>query len=304
MDDKMDKSSRLIDSAKEYAKVHKQHKQGVHDMEKVGHYINLLIEMALLKGPQILLAILVLFIGLSFISSLTRMLKGVLSKQKIDPTLIPFLSNLVGWGFKALLLISVASMVGIETTSFVAVIGAAGLAIGLALQGSLANFAGGVLILMFRPFKVGDYVKAQGLEGTVKSIDVFATVLTTIDNKKVVLPNGPLAGGAISNYTGHEIRRVDLSIGIGYDDDIRTACKVLAQMCESHPLVLKEPEVPFVGVTDYGDSSINLTIRSWTKTEHYWTVYFELNEKIKYTLDENKIGIPFPQRDVHIFNEK
>ena len=266
-------------------------------------YTEKIIKMALEYGPKFLLAIIVLIIGLSVVKSLTAFFRLVLEKRKIDPTLSPFLVNLVGWALKALLLISVASMIGVETTSFVALIGAAGLAIGLALQGSLANFSGGVLILIFRPFVKGDYIKAQGHEGVVDTIDVFATILTTLDNIKVIIPNGPLAGGAIDNLTAKDQRRVDLSIGISYNDDIKTACCVLREMCEKNPRVLKDPAV-MVGVIDYGDNSINLTIRSWVKTADYWDVFFELNEQIKYTLDENKISVPFPQRDVHIFNEK
>lgn len=272
-------------------------------MENIQAYTDKAIEMGMEYGPKFLLAIIVLFVGLSIIGSLTKLIKNIMIQRKVDETLIPFVTNLIGWGLKALLLISVASMVGVETTSFVAVVGAAGLAVGLALQGSLANFAGGVLILIFAPFKKGDYISAQGHEGIVDSIDVFATIIITLDNRKVIIPNGPLAGGSIDNYTGEGLRRVDLSIGIGYNDDIKNACAVLQDMCSKHQKVQSQPEPPFVGVTDYGDSSINLTIRSWCKTEDYWTVFFDLNKQIKYTLDENKISIPFPQRDVHLFNQ-
>jgi small conductance mechanosensitive channel len=273
-------------------------------VEKLDVYTEKAIEMAVEYGPQLVLAIAVLLIGLSIISSFSAVLRKTLDQRNVDPTLTPFLINIVDWGLKILLLISVASMVGVATTSFVAVLGAAGLAIGLALQGSLANFAGGVLILVFRPFTKGDFIEVSGEKGFVESIDIFATVIKTIDNKKVILPNGPLASGYIKNYTAHDRRRVDLSIGISYEDDIRQACAVLRKMCSQHAMVLDDPDPPFVGVTDYGDSSINLTVRSWTKTENYWTVFFDLNEQIKYTLDENKISIPFPQRDVHLFNQK
>ncbi len=272
-------------------------------MEKFDIYTDKAIKMSMEYGPQLVLSIIVLLIGLSIIKSFNRILKGTLNKKNVDPTLTPFLINLVDWGLKVLLLISVASMVGVATTSFVAVLGAAGLAIGLALQGSLANFAGGVLILIFRPFVKDDYIEVNGEKGFVVSIDIFATIIRTFDNKKVILPNGPLAGGNIRNYTGHDLRRVDLAIGISYNDDIRNACKVLREMCSTNSLVVNDPEAPFVGVTDYGDSSINLTVRAWTKTEDYWTVFFDLNEKMKYALDDAKISIPFPQRDVHIFNQ-
>jgi small conductance mechanosensitive channel len=223
-------------------------------------------------------------------------------KRNLDPSLGSFLGGLLGWSLKIMLLISVASMVGIATTSFVAVIGAAGLAIGLALQGSLSNFAGGVLILAFKPFKTGDFITAQGESGTVSKIDVFATTLTTADNKRVILPNGPLAGGKMINATAEETRRVELSVGIGYEDNIQKAIDALVKMCEEHPKVLKEPKV-FVGVTGYGDSSINLTIRAWALTTDLWPVHFELNHKIKETLDKAQISIPFPQRDVHMIEK-
>lgn len=254
-------------------------------------------------GPKLILAIVVLFGGLWLIDKVTNLLISLFERKNIDETLRPFLSNLVGWALKALLLVSVASMVGVETTSFIAVIGAAGLAVGLALQGSLANFAGGVLILIFRPFSKGDYIVAQGDEGIVERIDVFATVLNRLDNQRVILPNGPLAGGMIRNATGENTRRVDLSIGISYTDDIRKACETLRQMCSKNSQVLQTP-APFVGVTEYGDSSINLTVRSWCKTEDYWDVFFALNEQMKYSLDEAGFSIPFPQRDVHLYNEK
>ncbi len=272
-------------------------------MEKLDVYTEKAIKMIMEYGPQLVLAIVVLLIGLSIIKSFTSLLKKTLDSRNVDPTLTPFLINLFSWGLKILLLVSVASMVGIATASFVAVLGAAGLAIGLALQGSLGNFAGGVLILVFRPFVKGDFIEANGIEGVVDSIDIFATIVKTVDNKKVVLPNGPLAGGTIKNYTGHDHRRVDLSIGISYNDDIRSACKVLREMCSSHDLVVNEPEPPTAYVWEYGDSSINLTVRAWTKTENYWPVFWALNEQIKYTLDENNFSIPFPQRDVHMIKD-
>ena len=266
-------------------------------------YIQSMMVQLMYYGPKVLLAAAVLYIGLKLIDKVTSLLRRLFEKKNIDETLRPFLSNLIGWALKVLLLVSVASMVGVETTSFVAVIGAAGLAVGLALQGSLANFAGGVLILIFRPFSKGDYIVAQGDEGIVERIDVFATVINRLDNQRVILPNGPLAGGMIRNATGESTRRVDLSIGISYSDDIRKACQTLTQMCSNHPKVLKDP-APFVGVTDYGDSSINLTVRPWCKTQDYWDVFFDLNEQMKYTLDEAGFSIPFPQRDVHLYNEK
>jgi small conductance mechanosensitive channel len=263
-----------------------------------------LLNIALDYGPNLLLAILVLVIGLSVIKSFTQLLDSFMEKKKVDPTLTPFLLNIASWGLKALLVISVASMVGVETTSFIAVIGAAGLAIGLALQGSLANFAGGVLILLFKPFVKGDFIEAQGNSGTVDSIDIFATRLKTGDNKKIILPNGPLAGGTIHNFSASPYRRIQLEIGIGYNDSISKAKEALVEMCNQHPNVVQEPAPPFAAVLSYGDSAINLIVRCWVPTADFWPTFFELNEQIKEALDKNQISIPYPQRDVHIFNQK
>lgn len=268
-------------------------------IEKFDVYVEEFMKMAIKFGPKLVLAIIVLIIGLSVIKSINNFLRHVFIKRELDPTLTPFIINLVSWIFKALLLVSVASMVGIETTSFVAMLGAAGLAVGLALQGSLSNLSGGVLILMFRPFKQGDTIEAQGQKGTVDTIDIFSTIVRTPDNKKIIIPNGPLVGGTITNYTSSTTRRVDLKIGIGYSDDVKKASQLLLNMCKNHPLVLAEP-APFVGVDSYGDNSINLVIRPWSKTEDYSAVYYQLNEQIKEILDANKISIPGPQREIRI----
>ena len=269
-------------------------------MDNLNTYFTIFMEKAVVYGPKVILAILVLIIGLSVIKSFTQLVSKNLQKRNVDPNLSPFLLNIFGWGLRILLLISVASMIGVETTSFIAVVGAAGLAIGLALQGSLANFAGGVLILLFKPFVKGNYIEALGYDGEVESIDIFATIIRTPDNKKVVLPNGPLVGGTINNFTDNKVRRIQLEVGIGYSDDIRKACVALEKMCSDHPNVLAEPEPPFAGVISYGDNSINLIIRAWVETPNFWSTFFELNEGIKGTLDREKISIPFPQRDVHI----
>lgn len=254
-------------------------------------------------APKLIAVFFILIVGFFIIGRLNKLVHRVIIKRNLDPSLGSFLGGLLSWSLKGMLLISVASMVGIATTSFVAVLGAAGLAVGLALQGSLANLAGGVLILVFKPFKTGDYIMAQGEEGFVKQIDVFATILTTLDNKRVTLPNGPLASDKMINVSAEPVRRVDLSIGISYSDNIQTAVQALEKMCSSHSKVNSDP-APFIGVTDYGDSSINLTVRSWCKGEDYWDVFFELNESIKTTLDTANISIPFPQRDVHMITQK
>lgn len=260
------------------------------------------IELGSTYLPKVAAALLLLIVGFFIIGRLNKLVVKIIAKRNLDPSLGSFLGGLLSWSLKGMLLISVASMVGIATTSFVAVLGAAGLAIGLALQGSLANLAGGVLILIFKPFKTGDYIIAQGEEGFVKQIDVFATILTTLDNKRVTLPNGPLASDKMVNVSVEPTRRVDLSIGISYSDNIKTAVQALEKMCSSHTKVISNP-APFIGVTDYGDSSINLTVRSWCKGADYWDVFFELNESMKTTLDAANISIPFPQRDVHMISK-
>ena len=270
-------------------------------------FLNLIIEKATELGaeylPKVALALLTLFVGLFIIGRIKSTFNKVVTKRDVDKSLNDFLTSLISWGLKVLLLISVISMIGVTTTSFIALIGAAGLAVGMALQGTLSNFAGGVMLMLFRPFKAGDYIVAQGEEGTVQTINIFATYLNKLDNRRVILPNGPLASGTIINVTAEEQRRVTISIGISYDDNIKTAIDALTKMCESHPKVLKEPE-SFVGVTEYADSSINLTVRAWVKTADFWDVFFDLNESIKTTLDSASISIPYPQRDVHIFEQK
>jgi len=261
------------------------------------------MEMVLLYAPKLLLAIITLFIGLWVISMISKAVEFLLEKRDFDLSLRKWLTSILTILLKACLVISVISMVGVQTTSFIAILGAAGLAVGLALQGSLSNFAGGVLILIFKPYKVGDYIKAQGEEGVVEAIDVFCTFLKTLDNKRVILPNGPLASEKLINVTNEPIRRVDLSVGISYSDSIDTAQEALMAMCKAYPKALKDPE-PFVGVTGYGDSSIDLTVRLWCKTEDYWEVFFDNNKTIKSTLDTAGISIPFPQRDVHLFEQK
>lgn len=220
----------------------------------------------------------------------------------METTLRRFLNSLSNIGLKGLLLISVASMLGIETTSFIAVLGAAGLAIGLALQGSLANFAGGVLILIFRPYKVGDFVEAAGQSGIVKSIEIFSTVLTTGDNKTIILPNGSISNSAVINYSTQETRRVDLVFGIGYDDDLRRAKAVLESLINADERILKDPE-PMVVVSNLGDSSVDITTRSWVNAADYWGVYFDLVENVKLAFDEEGISIPYPQTDVHLYQQ-
>ncbi|MBX2843439.1 MAG: mechanosensitive ion channel [Flammeovirgaceae bacterium] len=260
-----------------------------------------LVKMAIEYAPNLALAILTLLIGFAIINSIIGMITKILKKRNVDESLIPFLRSIFGVLFKAMLLISVASMVGIETTSFVAVIGAAGLAIGLALQGSLSNFAGGVLILLFKPYKIGDVIEAQGFIGKVHEIQVFNTIMKTPDNKTIIIPNGPLAGGSITNFSTEATRRVDFTFGIGYSDDIAKAKQVLKDIIAEDGRIMKDPE-PFVAVSELADSSVNFVVRVWCNAAEYWNIYFDMQEKVKVTFDKEGINIPFPQMDAHVYN--
>ena len=256
------------------------------------------LPVVLQYGAQVTLALLTFLFGWWLINTLTAKVSSLLQRRQVDPTLHGFIGSLASVVLKVLLLVSVASMIGVETTSFIAVIGAAGLAIGLALQGSLANFAGGVLILLFRPFRVGEWIEAQGMAGTVNSIQIFHTVLKTGDNKTVVVPNGALSNGHITNFSREPRRRADINIGIDYSSDIKLARQVLLEIAED-PRVLREPE-PVVFVTGLGDSSVNLSLRVWVATADFWPVTFSFTEQAKERLTAAGVGIPFPQRVVHL----
>jgi len=272
-------------------------------MGTLKEYLAKTIDMAIVYLPKLLLAIIVLVVGLRIIKLVTRGLDRALNKTKTDQTLHKFLMSLVGILLKVLLFISVASMVGIATTSFVALLGAAGLAIGLALQGSLANFAGGVLILFFKPFKVGDFIEAQGFSGTVSQIQIFSTVLKTPDNKTIIIPNGGLAGGSMINFSSEPTRRIDMTFGIGYGDDIRQAKALLHKIVKEETRILTEPEA-LVVVTELADSSVNIAVRVWCKKEDYWSIFHAMQEKVKESFDQAGISIPFPQQDIHLFQKK
>ncbi|ESR00825.1 mechanosensitive ion channel [Pseudomonas sp. NP21570] len=256
------------------------------------------LPVVLQYGAQVTLAILTLLLGWWLINTLTGKVASLLQRRHVDPTLHGFIGSLASIVLKVLLLVSVASMIGVETTSFIAVIGAAGLAIGLALQGSLANFAGGVLILLFRPIRVGEWIEAQGVAGTVHSIQIFHTVLKSADNKTIVVPNGSLSNGHITNYSREPRRRADINVGIDYGADIKLARQILLEIAQDER-VLRDPE-PVVFVTGLGDSSVNLSLRVWVATGDFWPVTFGFTELVKERFDEAGIGIPFPQRVVHL----
>ncbi len=268
-------------------------------MENVDIYTQKLLEFSVTYGPKVIGAIAVLIIGWWVIGRIVKGLKAVMTSRNMDAGLVSFLSSLLGAVLKVLLVISVASIVGIETTSFVAVIGAAGFAVGLALQGSLANFAGGALIMIFKPYRVGDFIEAQGYSGIVQEIQIFVTILTTVDNKTIIIPNGPLAGGSMINYSTQDKRRVDMTFGIGYNDDIKLAKDTLEQLLQDDPRVL-DHEGNLVAVSELADSSVNFVVRAWVDAGDYWGVFFDMQEKVKLTFDQKGLSIPYPQQDVHM----
>ncbi len=265
-------------------------------------YVNAAVLVLMVYVPKLVLAVIVLLVGLKVIGMFGRSLTQSMEKREVDASLRPFLSSLATTLVKVLLVISVASMIGIEMTSFVAVIAAAGLAVGLALQGSLANFAGGVLLLIFKPIHVGDVVEAQGIAGKVQEIQIFATAITTFDNKTVVIPNGVLSNGVITNYSTQPTRRVDLVFGISYDDDFSKAKEILAGLARKDERVLGDP-APNIRVSELADSSVNLIYRVWVNSDDYWDVYFDAVEGAKKAFDDAGISIPYPQMDIHMSKE-
>lgn len=250
-------------------------------------------------GSNLILAVLIFVIGFWLAKTLSRGVRKVLTKSNTDPGLVSFLTSLTSIVLKILVVVTGITQLGIEMTSFVAILGAAGLAIGMAFSGTLSNFAGGVMILAFKPFRVGDFIQTQNESGTVQEILIFNTYLHTVDNKVVILPNGPVANGNIINYTKADKRRVDLVIGISYGDDYQLARRLLMQMIGEDTRILRDPE-PFVGLGQLADSSVNITIRVWTKTEDYWKVFFELNEKVYSEFPKKGLHFPFPQMDIHV----
>lgn len=256
-------------------------------------------EIALEYGPKLIGAILVWIIGGWIIKALTKGFGKILDKRNTDKSLSPFLKGVVGTLLKVMLVISALGMLGIEMTSFIALLGAVGLAIGMALSGTLQNFAGGIMILTFKPFKVGDVIDAQGYLGSVSEIQIFNTILKTPDNKTIIIPNGGLSTSAMTNYSTEPQRRVDWTIGIGYGDDTNKAQEVIKKLCDEDARILKEPEA-FSAVAELADSSVNFTVRAWVKAEDYWGVYFDMNNNVYKTFEKEGLNIPFPQMDVHV----
>lgn len=260
------------------------------------------MELVWQYGPDFIKAIITLVIGLWIIGMITRVFKRIMTKRNLDPSLIPFLGTLVNVLLKIMLFISVVGMVGVEMTSFIAILGAAGLAIGLSLQGTLQNFASGVMILIFKPFKVGDFIDAAGYMGVVNEIQIFNTIMKTGDNKRIIIPNSSIAGGSLTNFSAEENRRVDFTFGIGYGDDYDKAKAVLLKYIVEDDRIFTDPE-PFIALHSLGDSSVNIVVRVWTKSGDYWPVYFDMNEKVYKGFAKEGLNIPFPQMDVHVHKD-
>lgn len=250
-------------------------------------------------GPRLIGALIVLAIGWWIIKIIQKALRNSFEKREMEPSLRGFLNSVIGIALKTMLLISVVSMLGVEMTSFIAVLGAVGLAIGLALSGTLQNFAGGVMILLFKPFKVGHYITAQGHSGTVNEIQIFNTILKTPDNVTIIIPNGGLSTSSMTNYSMEPRRRVDFLFGIGYGDDVDKAKQVLKKLIDEDERILQDPE-PFIAVKELGDSSVNLVVRVWAEAKNYWAIFFDMHENVYKTFDKEGLNIPFPQMDVHV----
>jgi len=249
-------------------------------------------------GLRLIGSILILYIGKKVTIFLTKIVKKSMQKAKMDETIVKFIGNVVYGGLLLFIILAALSNLGVNTTSFIAVLGAAGLAVGLAFQGTLSNIGAGVLLIFFRPFKVGDFISAAGESGTVEEINLFSVLLKTGDNKQIIIPNSSIIGGNIVNFSAKETRRVNWTFGIGYEDDLKLAKATLEEIVNSDERVLKDP-APFVAVSELADSSVNFVVRAWVKSGDYWGVYFDTLEKVKLVFDEKGISIPYPQLDVH-----
>lgn len=270
-----------------------------HVEDKVVHYGDIALGYATEYGLKILGALLIFFIGKWVAHKIIMLMRRGMERAHIDPTLISFASNAFYVVLIVMIVIAAVANVGVETTSFMAIFGAAGLAIGLALKDTLANVGAAVLIIFFRPFKVGDFIEASGVMGNVGSINLFSTTLTTADNRSIVIPNGALIAGNIINYTGNSTRRIDMTFQIDYKDDLRLAKEVVMNVLQSHEKVLKDPE-PVVAVGALERDGVQLIVRPWVAVEHYWDTLFEITELVKLEFDKHHITVPFPQMDLHV----
>ena len=269
---------------------------------KSGEYIQELvnkgIELGVEAGKSIIVALLIYIVGKTLISLINRMLSGMMERRKVDPTIQSFLTSLVNIVLLVLLIISVVSALGVNTTSFAALLASAGVAVGMALSGNLQNLAGGIVILLFRPFKVGDYIEAQGRGGTVTEIQIFHTILTSPDNKKIFLPNGSLSSGNITNFSRESLRRVDFTISVEYGEDVQRVRQALLDIIKADTRIMQEP-APFIALGALAESSVDITVRVWVKSADYWDVFFQTNETVYTQFNKLGISFPYPQLTVH-----
>ena len=262
-----------------------------------------MMEALTLYGIKIIAAVVIIVVGLWISKIIKNCFFNTLQKKKVDPTLVGFLASMLHGGLVIFVVISAISKLGVQTTSFVAVIGAAGLAVGLALQGSLSNFAAGILLILFKPFKVGNFVKAGGEAGVIVEVGIFTTELKTPDNVQIIIPNSTIMGSAITNVSAHPTRRIDMTLGVGYDDDLNKAKQIIEDLLAADERVLKDP-VATIAVAKLGDSSVEFVIRPWVNSADYWAVKFDFTKAVKEKFDSEGISIPYPQSDVHVFQEK
>lgn len=265
-------------------------------------YLDNFIELLVAYAPKVLGALLTLIIGFWLAKMVSSKAKKAMDKKNVDPSLIPFITSMLLILIKILVLFSAASMFGLEVTSFVAIVSALAFAVGLALQGQLSHMAAGILILFFKPFKVGDFIKTNGYSGTVQEIQIFVTKMTTLDNRVIIIPNGSITSSPLENLTTNDVRKVPMTFGIGYTDDIDKAREVILKVAKSCAQIDRSQPIDIL-VSELGDSSVNFAVRPWCKTEDYWTVHFYMQENIKKEFDKAGIGIPFPQMDVHVHKE-
>lgn len=266
-------------------------------------FLNKIINWATTEGIKLIIGLILLWIGWKLARKVVNIMSKTLEKRNVDATVSSFLDTFVEVVLKGIVIYIFLDYVGIKTTGIAALVASAGVAIGLALQGSLSNFAGGVIILLIRPFNVGDYIEGSGHSGTIERIGMFYTHMTTVDNKLILVPNGNLANGSIVNYSAKELRRVDLTFGVGYEQDVLKVKRVLSNIVDAHELILKDPE-PFIALSAHGDSAVNFVVRAWVNNSDYWKVHFDLLEAVKVKFDEEEISIPYPQMDLHIKNNE
>lgn len=294
MDDLKDKSAEVVMDTGEAIV-----EQSVEVYNEANVYLDMAIDFAYDYGFKLIGALLIFLVGKWIARRIQNIAVKLMRKNNVDETLVSFIQSLIYIMLMIVVVLASISVLGIETTSFVAILGAAGLAVGLALQGTLGNVGSGVLLISFRPFKVGDFVTVGGETGTVAGISIFATTLHTLDNKVIIVPNSAVSAGNITNFSARETRRIDLKFGIGYGDDLKLAKSTLEEIMQADDRVLSDP-APFVGVSELGDSSVNFVFRPWVRSEDYWDVYFEMMEKVKLTFDAKGISIPYPQMDIHL----